>query len=168
MNLVPRRDAVVPPHDATPLALRPRAAGERPPAGVRPGVRARRWGVSLAALCMAVLALGAAPALAQPHGRMDPSERQRLRMELREHAIEQRRQFGGRGAYAGPGWNGAPAYGTAYPPGAHVAPPPGAYAAPGGYPPPAAYAPPGPGGRLSPEERMQLRRQLRDARGGLR
>ena len=111
-------------------------------------------------------------------GRLDPDERQRLRGDLRQQAFEERlrmrdermRARGDAGAYPG----GAPGgYAPLRPPG--FPPGPGAPAGPaigsgpyenrGAGPPPAGAISVEPGGpRLIPDERQQLRRQLREAR----
>ncbi len=121
------------------------------------------WIVTLAA----VLLFAWAPlASADPGhgGRMDPDERQRLRSELRSQAFEERMRMRAwrdgaptpsAGAlapdaapYRGRGWgDGRRDWGS-------PAGPPAPEGAPDGRP-----------WRLSPEERQNLRRQLRDARG---
>lgn len=111
--------------------------------------------VAAALVCVAATLMS--PAAAQlPGERLDAAERQRLRGDLRQRAQDERQQAGRDSIRPGapataPGWQPAP---------------PAGYAAPGGHASPGGYASPvGDGGpRLSPEERQQLRRQLRDVR----
>ena len=126
-----------------------------------------RHAVVLCVLLGACAWVGATP----PQGRLDPAERQQLRHELRQQAMEERRRMhhyppqpDAPGAPpASPGVAGPPGrYGYGGPAGPSGAHPPG---------PPADGAGPGWGAgdgwrshppRLSPEEREQLRHMLRE------
>ena len=130
-----------------------------------------RHAVVLCVLLGACACVGATP----PQGRLDPAERQQLRHELRQQAMEERRRMhhyppqpDAPGAPpASPGVGGQPGrYGYGGPAGSPGAHPPGR---PPGLP--ADGAGPGWGAgdgwrshppRLSPEEREQLRHMLRE------
>ena len=129
-------------------------------------------------LALALLGSVAAPGwAANGHGgRLDPDERQRLRGDLRQQAFEERlrmrdermRARGEPGAAPGGYPGGAPPLRPqGNPPGPGMPAGPAIGAAPyenRGVPPAGAIgADPG-GPRLSPDERQQLRRQLREAR----
>lgn len=126
-------------------------------------VRRRVWTLVSVWLSLVLLA---GPANSWAHGqgeRLDSAERQRLRWELRQRAIEERMRAQGAvppvgGSQPGhpqtggyPNLGGYP-YQQAYP--RHGYPYQGAPVPQGAYPMP----------RLSPEERQQLRRQLREGR----
>lgn len=130
--------------------------------------------IRLVRLCLPVIACCGLAALAPPaqaqrngYAQQDPAERQRQRQELRQQIFEQRAR-----AMQERGLGGVPPpapiqQGTAVAPGGYGAVQ-GGYAGPqGGYA--ASYGAPGYRGdgtpRLSIEERQQLRRQLREARG---
>lgn len=129
-------------------------------------------------LVLSVLCGLAAPAAyAGPHWRMDPSERERLRHDLREQPRVDRGRHHDewRSRAAPPAGAYAPAPG--YPPAPPGAPPAHLRDGPGGGPMPPAfvherrdpYVGPGPGPeggrpRMSPEEREQLRMMLRERR----
>lgn len=127
------------------------------------------------ALCLAAELASAWPVSAQTlPARQDAIERQRLRQELRQQIVEQRQRTQNERAAQGVA---APVAAPIVPPNTYpptnAYPPSSGYPAAGGYPSPATvYPPPAAAGyrldgtpRLSAEERQQLRRQLRDARG---
>ncbi|MFT3804113.1 MAG: hypothetical protein QM766_23230 [Burkholderiaceae bacterium] len=130
---------------------------------------------ALALVSLALVLIGAAPALhaAGPPGmRLAPDERERLRGELRDQPWHRREpRFGpdGQNGGAGPRHFGGP--GPAFAPGSFGAPamaPSGGPRDPGRGWAPASdagwdrHGPPPEPARLSPDERRELRRQLRD------
>ena len=130
-------------------------------------------------LCLAAGIASAWPVSAQTlPARQDAIERQRLRQELRQQIVEQRQRTQNERAAQGVAAPiAAPVAAPIVPPNTYpptnAYPPSSGYPAAGGYPSPATVDPPPAAAgyrldgtpRLSAEERQQLRRQLRDARG---
>ncbi|MFT4102105.1 MAG: hypothetical protein QM674_13915 [Burkholderiaceae bacterium] len=123
---------------------------------------------ALALVSLALVLIGAAPArhAAGPGTRLAPDERERLRGELRDQPWHRREpRFGPDGQIGGPGPRHFGGPGPAFGPPAMASGGPRDPArawAPGGDAGWDRHGPPPGPARLSPDERLELRRQLRD------